>query len=69
MNLVERWFSALTTKKLQQSAHRSAKALASDIQPGSTPGMMPETIRVAKTTEQILDRLAGYCQSRHPGAS
>jgi hypothetical protein len=32
MNLVERWFSALTTKKLQRSAHRSAKELASDIQ-------------------------------------
>jgi len=31
MNMVERWFSALTTKKLQRSAHRSAKALASDI--------------------------------------
>ena len=31
MNLVERWFSALTTKKLQRSAHRSVKALAADI--------------------------------------
>ncbi|MGD0876367.1 MAG: IS630 family transposase [Acidimicrobiales bacterium] len=32
MNLVERWFSALTTKKLQRSAHRSVKALAADIE-------------------------------------
>jgi hypothetical protein len=31
MNLVERWFSALTTKKLQCSAHRSARELAADI--------------------------------------
>ena len=31
MNLVERWFSALTTKKLQRSAHRSVKELAADI--------------------------------------
>lgn len=31
MNLVERWFSALTTKKLQRSAHRSVRALAADI--------------------------------------
>jgi hypothetical protein len=31
MNLVERWFSALTTKKLQRSAHRSVQALAADI--------------------------------------
>jgi hypothetical protein len=29
---VERWFSALTTKKLQRGAHRSVKALAADIQ-------------------------------------
>jgi hypothetical protein len=31
MNLVERWFSALTTKKLQRSAHRSLQALTADI--------------------------------------
>jgi transposase len=31
MNLVERWFSALTTKKLQRSAHRTVKDLAADI--------------------------------------
>ena len=31
MNLVERWFSALTTKKLQRSAHRNVKELAADI--------------------------------------
>jgi transposase len=31
MNLVERWFSALTTKKLQRSAHRTVNGLAADI--------------------------------------
>ncbi len=31
MNMVERWFSALTTKKLQRSAHRSVKELSADI--------------------------------------
>jgi hypothetical protein len=31
MNLVERWFSALTTKKLQRSAHRNLKEIAADI--------------------------------------
>jgi hypothetical protein len=31
MNLAERWFSALTTKKLQRSAHRSVQELAQDI--------------------------------------
>lgn len=29
--VVERWFSALTTKKLQRSAHRNVKELAADI--------------------------------------
>ena len=47
MNLVERWFSALTTKKLQRSAHRSVQTLAQDIRdwvetwndnPGPSPG-------------------------------
>jgi hypothetical protein len=28
---VERWFAALTTRKLRRSAHRSVKALAADI--------------------------------------
>lgn len=32
MNMVERWFSTLTTKELQRSAHRSIKELAADIQ-------------------------------------
>lgn len=32
MNMVERWLSVLTTKKLQRSAHRSAKELAADIE-------------------------------------
>ena len=31
MNMVERWFSALTTKNLQHSAHRNAKELAAGI--------------------------------------
>ena len=31
LNLVERWFSALTTKKLQRSAHRHVRELAADI--------------------------------------
>ena len=31
LNLVERWFSELTTKKLQRSTHRSVRELANDI--------------------------------------
>ena len=62
MNLVERWFSALTTKKLQRSAHRSAKELAADIEAwADTWNENPTPFVWHKTAEQILERLAGYC--------
>jgi len=64
MNLVERWFSALTTKKLQRSAHRSVKALAADIRDWvETWNQDPKPFVWHKTAEEILDRLAGYCTS------
>ena len=52
MNLVERWFSALTTKKPQRSAHRTVKTsppiFAAGPGPGTTtpnrsPGTSPQT--------------------------
>jgi transposase len=62
MNLVERWFSALTTKKLQRSAHRSVKELAADIEAwAATWNEDPKPFVWHKTAEQILERLAGYC--------
>lgn len=62
MNLVERWFSALTTKKLQRSAHRSVKELADDINAWvDTWNDNPQPFVWTKTADQILDRLAGYC--------
>lgn len=62
MNLVERWFSALTTKKLQRSAHRSVKALAADITDWVEQwNEHPKPFTWHKTAEEILDRLAGYC--------
>jgi transposase len=62
LNMVERWFSALTTKKLQRSAHRSAKELAADIEQWvDTWNENPRPFVWHKTAEQILERLAGYC--------
>jgi transposase len=62
MNMVERWFSALTTKKLQHSAHRSAKELAADIRAWvDNWNENPKPFVWHKTAEQILERLAGYC--------
>jgi transposase len=62
MNLVERWFSALTTKKLQRSAHRSVKALAADIQAWVDQwNTDPKPFIWHKSPDEILDRLASYC--------
>jgi transposase len=62
MNLVERWFSALTTKKLQRSAHTSPKELAADIVAWVKAwNDNPKPFVWHKTAEQILERLAGYC--------
>ena len=62
MNLVERWFSALTTKKLQRSAHTSVKALADDIRAwAETWNENPKPFTWHKTADEIGQRLAGYC--------
>lgn len=62
MNLVERWFSALTTKKLQRSAHRSVNALATDIRAWvATWNEDPKPFTWHKTADEILQRLASYC--------
>ena len=62
MNLVERWFSALTTKKLQRSAHRSVNELAADIRAWTAAwNDNPTPFVWHKTADQILERLAGYC--------
>jgi hypothetical protein len=69
LNLVERWFSALTTKKLQRSAHRSAKALAADIRAWIEQwNSDPTPFMWHKSAEDILDRLAGYCRAVNHGA-
>jgi transposase len=64
MNLVERWFSALTTKKLQRSAHRSAKALADDIRAWAAAwNEDPKPFVWHKSADEILQRLAAYCSA------
>jgi transposase len=70
LNLVERWFSALTTKKLQRSAHRSVKELAADIRSWvDTWNQNPTTFTWHKTAEEILERLAGYCAAINEDAT
>ena len=62
MNLVERWFSALTTKKLQRSSHDSVDQLAAEIQAWTDAwNENPTPFVWTKTADEILERLARYC--------
>lgn len=64
INLVERWFSALTTKQLQRSAHDTVAQLAADITRWvDTWNDNPTPFTWTKTADQILDRLAAYCST------
>ena len=70
LNLVERWFGELTTKKLQRGAHRSVRALNADIRAWiQTWNDNPRPYIWTKTADQILDSIARYCtrinDSRH----
>ncbi len=58
---MERWFSALTTKKLKRSAHRNVKELAADIKAWVEAwNTDPKPFVWHKTAERILERLAAY---------
>ena len=70
LNLVERWFGELTTKKLQRGTHRSVRALNKDIRDWiGTWNDQPRPYVWTKTADQILDSIARYCtrinDSRH----
>ena len=70
LNLVERWFAELTTKKLRRGAHRSVRALNADIRAWiDTWNDDPRPFVWTKTADQILDSIARYCErineSRH----
>jgi transposase len=70
LNLVERWFSELTTKLLKRGAHRSVRALNTDIRAWITTWNDDSRPYVwTKTADQILDSIARYCErindSRH----
>ena len=63
LNLVERWFAELTTKKLalQRSAHRSIKELTADLDAWVAGwNENPKPFVWHKTADQILDSLKKY---------
>jgi transposase len=62
INLVERWFAELTTRKLRRSAHRSVTELEADIRKWTSEwNKNPRPFVWAKTADEILDTLAAYC--------
>jgi transposase len=70
LNLVERWFADLTTKKLQRGTHRSVRELNTDIRNWiKTWNDNPRPYVWTKTADQILESIARYCtrinDSRH----
>jgi transposase len=63
LNLVERWFAELTTRKLRRSAHRSVAELEADITAWTAAwNQDPKPFVWTKPADEILDNLAGYLQ-------
>ena len=61
LNLVERWFGELTTKKIKRGAHRSVTELERDIKAWiNTWNENPRPYVWVKTADQILASLARY---------
>jgi transposase len=63
LNLVERWFAELTTKWLKRGSHRSVRDLVASIRTWiATWNDEPRPYVWHKSSEEILDSLAAYCQ-------
>jgi transposase len=69
INLVERWFGELTARKLRRGNHRSVAQLNADIEDWIEHwNENPNPYVWTKTADQILDTLAGYCNTiNHSG--
>jgi transposase len=63
LNLVERWFAELTTKKLRRGTHTSVRQLNTDIRAWITTwNDNPRPYVWTKTADQILASIGNYCQ-------
>jgi transposase len=62
LNLVERWFAELTTKKLRRGTHTSVRQLNNDIRAWiHTWNEDPRPYIWTKTAGQILESVGNYC--------
>lgn len=63
INLVERWFAELTTKWITRGTHRSVRQLEAALREWiSIWNEDPRPFVWTKTADEILDKLARYCQ-------
>jgi len=63
LNLVERWFAELTTKKLRRGSHSSVRQLNADIRDWITTwNDNPRPFVWTKTADEILESIARYCK-------
>ncbi|MGH6996987.1 MAG: IS630 family transposase [Phenylobacterium sp.] len=63
LNLIERWFGELTTKKIRRGAHRSVRELERDIKEWiENWNEDPRPYVWVKTADQILRSLGRYCE-------
>ena len=69
LNLVERWFGELTSKKLRRGTHRSVRELNNDIRGWINDwNENPRPFAWTKTAEEILNSLAEYLSKISGGA-
>src|SRR5215208_6988359 len=63
LNLVERWFAEVTTKKLRRGTHTSVRQLNTDIRAWiENWNDNPRPYVWTKTADQILESVANYCK-------
>jgi len=63
LNMVERWFGELTTKKIKRGAHTNVPNLEKDIREWIAQwNENPRPYVWVKTADQILESLARYCE-------
>ena len=63
INLVERWFAALTEKQIRRGTHRSVRELESAIKDYlAINNQSPKPFVWTKSADEILASLARFCQ-------
>ena len=63
LNLVERWFAALTAKQIRRGSFRSTRELEATIRSFlETHNSQPKPFVWTKSADDILDSVARYCQ-------